>query len=266
MYNTTNKDIQVKDKDDNKEKNKEKNNKNIKLISENIAHKLSDNYLNHINDPNLSADIPNKQIMVMATGIAVQIILSEIPGVDILLAATMITDMIDPYNYNNTLTRSGIDSIANNIINKITTALKEQLPTLVIQVYNELKDAYPAVTIEQVTAMLNNATNFWTLVDEPQVQPDCYGDYDTKKKLAGSPKDGCNTLYKGYYEQYYATNKENYLNGNYKAISNLFTNIISTNVTTFRNNTFKVIFIISFIGILILIIILFLIKWQRHEH
>ena len=194
------------------------------------------------------------EVTVMAVGIAVQLALSSIPGMDAVFAAQMITDLINPYNYNNTLSRSGLDGLSTGMIDSVVKALKSQLPSMIDSTYAQLKNTL--ITKDQVTQLLTIATNYWSIISDPQVQSSCYADYEQNKTLTGPPQSGCNQLYTEYYQQFYAANHDDYINQNYQASHDLFENLIGNNINIYRTDVFKV----FGVGFLILMpIVLFII-------
>lgn len=225
--------------------------------------------VSEIDDQSLVGDSRDEsaghEAMVIVVSTAISIALELIPGMDIIQMAGMVIDLVNPYDYLNSLSRSGLDEMSQNFINIVSAKLKEKEADIVNESWATLKNNPKSkLTKEDVEKMVKAQIQYWYPLSNPQVQAECYGDLESKGELAGKPKDGCNAIYREQYRQYAEDPKNigEYTYGIYTASNVIFTSIINTNLNTYKSNVYKVFWIgIAFIVILLFIFIVFM--WFR---
>lgn len=216
-------------------------------------------------DPLHSSDRDQK-IISFTVGIAVAVALSHfIPGFDYLQAAGMVIDVIDPYNYNNSFTRDGMNKLSQNAIDDVVRKLND--PKLRQPIFDSIcatyncQDPNSTITPDMINNILDHYLAYWKQ-QIPTVKSGCYGDLATNKTFSGHPTADCYPVYTQAYDDYYNKNYESYVNGNYATEVAFNTSIITFIIDGFKRNVFT--FCAVIIGIFFIIFIILLIyKWRR---
>lgn len=189
------------------------------------------------------------QVIVIAVSTAIGIALDVIPGMEIIQVAGLIIDLVNPYDYLNSLSRSGLDGMSQNLINTVIKGLKGEdgksnVDKITDDTYNQITSSGTTVSKEAVRKMVETQTNYWFALQNPQVQAECYGNFNKKgdpenNQLSGAPKEGCNALYTQYYNNYTQENKEDYSKGIYAAAGIIYENIISNNLKKYKTTVIQ---------------------------
>lgn len=211
-----------------------------------------------------ASDESTQKALNYSIGTSIFIILSSIPVVgevfDAIQAAGMVIDIIDPYDFNNSLTRSGLDGIANDIITTITQTLND--PTFRKKLFDQMcaqykcTDSSPKVTPAMINKTIDKFVAYWKEY-KPIVEKGCYGDYDASGTLSGTPTNTCNSVYSQSYTNYYNKYHDQYQNGDYSAEKLLLGVLVKAKVNKFRNGVFiisGVVWVIFFLIIFFIIV------------
>ena len=182
--------------------------------------------------------------------------------------ASLFVDIIDPYGYSQTVSRSDIDDAINLYQSEMNKSLKdpEKKPEIINEILEIFKDN-PSVDRKFVEDLYEVATDYWS--ESPGLMPnskECYGDLEEFNRFSGPPKEGCNQIYKQSYENFVAENGEIYLqratpeNNNRinEAFAAIYASIVKNNLKTYkesvRNLTLLILIVIFFIFLLIFFI------------
>ena len=139
--------------------------------------------------------------------------LSEVPGINLLQFGTMFIDAIDPYNYNNTLTRSAMDQHAKNAYDLARKL--ENDPSIRVKLRSGIKKRTTNLTEKDIEELIDKQTAHWAVFNPtPMNFTDCFRDFThpdgTEKSASGPPNPTCDIVYKTAYETYVKENKVKY--------------------------------------------------------
>ena len=221
---------------------------------------------------------PGKKWTVMGMAFILDLLIDKViaatlagPAGPIWLAiqmASLFIDIVDPYGYNQTISRSDIDDAINLYQTEVTKILKseERKQSIINEVLETYKDN-PIVDRKFVEAYYEIVTDYWS--EAPGLNPnskECYGDLEEFNRLSGPPKEGCNQIYKQSYENFVAEQGELYLqkatpeNNDRinEAFATIYASIVKNNLKTYkesvRNLSLLILIVIVFIVLLIFFI------------
>jgi hypothetical protein len=180
----------------------------------------------------------------------------------IIQMASLFVDIVDPYGYNQTISRSELDDAINRYQAELVKALKsvEQKQLIINQALEEYKDN-PTVDRKFVEDLYEVLTDYWS--EAPGLNPnakECYGDLEEFNRLSGPPKEGCNQIYKQSYENFVAENGELYIqqatpeNNDRinEAFAVIYASIVKNNLKNYKDS-------VRNLSLLILIVIVFIV-------
>ena len=142
------------------------------------------------------------------------VVLSTVPGFNILQLGGMIVDVIDPYGYSTTLTREAIDTYSKQAVssvNDVTQSVEAQT-----KIAQEIESSSPSLTQEEKDTALAIAISQWHEYDlQPQEFSSCFEDYVNPlptgdKSFSGSPTSNCDMTYASFYKSFVSSNKAKY--------------------------------------------------------
>lgn len=224
-----------------------------------------------------NVEFPGKKWTLISVSFVLDIILEKIitsalggPAGTIWLVvqmASLFIDIVDPYGYNQALSRSDIDEAVSIFNIEITKILKENIKPKMIE--DALKELDNKGIDRQVIIDISDVfTDYWR--EAPGLIPDksCYGDLKDFNSLSGPPGGQCNEIYKNSYEQYVVDNGEIYIKKatpeNVEEIdrifSTIYSSIVKNNLKIYRDSVVRInILIITVISTIIFLI--FFIKY-----
>lgn len=216
--------------------------------------------------PHSSED--DQKIINFTAGLAVAVALSHfIPGFDYLQAAGMVIDVIDPYNYNNSFTRDGLNKLSQDTIDDLIRRLND--PQIRQPIFDKICQQYnctnPSATItpDTINNIIDHYLSYWKQ-QMPTIKQGCYGDLATKGTFSGAPTDDCYPVYKQTYNDYYTKNHDAYQNGDYSTEKVFYNLIVGVKINSFRKNVFTICGIVWVLFFLIFIFIL-IYKWLKQR-
>lgn len=153
-----------------------------------------------------------QRAVALASGFAGQALLSQIPGIQEVVEAGQIADLIDPFDYNNSWTREGLDDMSEKQFGNINDVLKSQAN---IEKQEALVNRLgPTMTEEEKKLTVEINTAYWRrYFITPPKYTECFQDYvhpEGSVSLSGPPTVECDNFYRISYDKYITDNKERY--------------------------------------------------------
>ena len=206
---------------------------------------------------------------IFAVGSALPLILGKvIPDAFLLLSTIGIfSDIIDPYDYNHTLTRESLDDAAQQGHDFINGIINNKDVNDAVRL--SIKQTAPTLTESEITILISQLLSHYKMYTViPDNYTSCFsdmatGDINGDISMSGNPTERCPPEYKAAYNIYYQSNEEFYRENNIITnekvieITNKLSDLFAQRyVTKQRNEYVSQLIVFSVLVILSMLIIL----------